>query len=158
MTALQLNTEEANRAAVLRIYREAFNQRKLEIADQLISPAFINSGPDGGQGPEAFKRNALRLLNAFPDVQFTVHDLVAEGEQVALYWTWEGTHRGVFNNIPPTGKRVRHEGMSLYRFEAGTIAATRVAFDRLSVLQQLGVPPSPPAAPANPKSPATQTV
>lgn len=147
------DTEEANRTAVARLYSEAFNQGKLEIADQLISPDFTVPGPNGGgTGPEGFKANARQLLAGFPDIHFTVHDLVAENDRVAVYWTWMGTHRGTFAAIPPTGKPVRQEGMVMYRFEDGKVAEAKVLFDRLGVFQQLGTFPEslgkPPAAKA----------
>lgn len=144
MTTQKLNTdaEVANRAVVTRLYDEAFNQGKLEIADQLISPGFIVPGPNGGgTGPEGFKANARQLLNGFPDIHFTVHDLIAENDRVAVYWTWAGTHQGAFATIPPTGKPVRQEGMVMYRFENGKVAEAKVLFDRLGVFQQLGTFP-----------------
>lgn len=147
MNRPQLNVEEDNKSAVRRLYQECFNAQKYEVADELISPQLVNPGPDGGTGPAGFKANAARLLNAFPDVQFTVHDLIAENDQVAVCWTWEGTHRGVFNNIPPTDRRVRQEGMVMYRLEGGKVTGSKVIFDRLGVFQQLGVTPEKPAAP-----------
>jgi predicted ester cyclase len=137
------DTEDARKAAVLRLYNECLNGGKFEAADQLISPGFIVLGPDGGAGPEGFKANALRLRAGFPDVHFTVHDLIAENECVALYWTWEGTHRGSFANVPPTGRRVRQEGMVIYRFEAGKIVEARLVFDRLGVFQPAKNRPQP---------------
>lgn len=146
------NPGDANKAAVLRLYHECLNEGKFEAADQLISPGFIVPGPDGGAGPEGFKANALRLRAGFPDVHFTVHQLIAENERVALYWTWEGTHRGIFANVPPTGKRVRQEGMVIYRFEAGQVVEAKLVFDRLGVFQQLGAQPGPPAVSTGAKS------
>ena len=137
----KLNSEEENKAAILRLYHEYFNQGKHEVADQLISPGFIAPGPDGDSSPAGFKANAARLLTAFPDIHFIVHDLIAENDRVAVYWTWEGTHRGTFNNIPPTERRVHQEGMVMYRLENGKVTAARPIFDRMGVLQQLGVLP-----------------
>ena len=139
---VKLNAEETNKAAILRLYDECLSQGQFEIADQFISSAFIASGPDGGIGLEGFKANATRLRTGFPDVHFTVHDLIAENECVALYWTWEGTHRGTFANIPATGKRIRQEGMVMYQFEAGKVVASKLIFDSLGVFQQLGTLPA----------------
>jgi steroid delta-isomerase-like uncharacterized protein len=149
MTSHELNTEAVNQAAVLRLYDECLNQGKYDAADELISPQFIVPGPDGGTGAAGFKANANRLRAAFPDIQFTVHEIVKEDNRVALYWTWEGTHRGEFARIPATGRRVRQEGMVLYRFENGKVVQARVLFDRLGVFQQLGAQPSLPGAPIN---------
>jgi steroid delta-isomerase-like uncharacterized protein len=142
----KLNAQEDNKSTVRRLYDECFNQQKYAVADQFIAPGWVNPGPDGGTGPNGFKANAARLLTAFPDVQFTVHDLIAENDLVAVHWTWEGTHRGPFNNIPPTNRRVRQEGMVMYRFDGGKVADSKVIFDRLGVFQQLGVMPQKPGA------------
>lgn len=144
MNDLQLNSEEENKTAILRLYHEYFNQGKQEVADQLISPGFVAPGSDGDSSPAGFKANAARLLTAFPDIHFTVHDLIAENDRVAVYWTWEGTQRGFFNNIPPTERRVRQEGMVIYRLENGKVTEARPIFDRMGVLQQLGVLPGKP--------------
>ncbi len=141
MITPELNTEEANRAVILRIYEECFNKQKLDLADELVSARLDTRGPNGGFGPEAFKRNAAPLLAGFPDIQFTVQDVITQDDRVAVHWTWEGTHRGSFNNIPPTGKRVRHEGMVMYRLAGGQVLEAKPVFDRLSVLQQLGAAP-----------------
>src|SRR5690348_16340912 len=117
----ELNTEEANRAIVRRLYEECFNQGRFELIDRVISPGLVTPGPNPGTGPEGFKANAMRLISGFPDVQFTLHHLISENDRVAVYWTWEGTHRGAFANIAPTGKRVQQEGMVMYRFEGGKV-------------------------------------
>ena len=141
MNSEKFNLEEANRAAVVRLYDECINQGKLDVADQIISPGFLASGPNGGNGPEGYKASIRHLLAGFPDVHFTVHHLVAEDDRVAVYWTWDGTHRGPFVSVPPTGKRVHQEGMVMYRFESGKVAEAKVLFDRLGVFQQIGTVP-----------------
>jgi len=141
MTGTKLNSEEANRAAVARLYQECINQGRLEAVDQIISPEFVATGPSGGTGPDGYRATVKHLLAGFPDVQFTVHNLVAENDHVAVYWTWDGTHRGPFAGVPPTGKRVHQEGMVLYRFESGKVAEAKVLFDRLGVFQQLSAFP-----------------
>lgn len=137
----KFNLEEVNRAAVARLYDECINQGKLNVADQLISSSFIASGPNGGTGPEGYRATVRHLLAGFPDIHFTVHNLVAENDHVAVYWAWDGTHRGSFASVAPTGNRVHQEGMVMYRFESGKITEAKVLFDRLGVFQQLGTFP-----------------
>src|SRR5690348_5147127 len=110
-TTKNLDALERNKAAVRRLYEECINEGKLQLADELIAPEFVTPGPDGGTGPDGFRSNLARLRTGFPDVRFTLHDLLAEQDGVAVYWTWTGTHRGTFAGIPATGKPVRHEGM-----------------------------------------------
>jgi len=151
-TAVNLGHDEpmaANKAAVRRLYEECINQGKMEIADELIGSEFTVPGPDGGHGPAGFKANLSRLRTGFPDVHFTIHDLLAEGDGVAVYWTWEATHRGPFAGILATNKSVHQEGMVMYRFRAGKAVAAKVIFDRLGVFQQLGRMPALPSNPEN---------
>ena len=142
-----LNHEASNQAAVRRLYEECLNCGNYQAANELISPRYISPGAGGGAGPEGFKANAEHLRAAFPDVKFTLQNLVARGDQVALYWTWEATHGGTFANIPPTGRRVQQEGMVMYRFADGKAVEAKVVFDRLGVLQQLGALPESPGVP-----------
>jgi steroid delta-isomerase-like uncharacterized protein len=152
MNSEKFNSEEANRVAVMRLYDECLNQGKLEVVDQIISSSLPAFGPYGGTGPEGYKASVKPLLAGFPDIRFTVHNVLAENDRVAVYWTWDGTHHGPFASVPPTGKRVHQEGMVMYRFESGKVAEAKVLFDRLGVFQQLGTFPEamirPPAAQA----------
>ena len=58
-------------------------------------------------GPDSVRRTLLYYLRAFPDFQVTLDDAIVNGERVAMYWTWTGTHRGTFMNIPATGHASR---------------------------------------------------
>ena len=148
MNHSKLNLEEANKATVRRIYQECLNQGNLEVADQLIAPGYVNQSANGGTGPESFKEMANHLRSAFPDIHFTIHDLIAENDRVVVSWTWEGTHQGRFNQFSPTGKRVQQEGNVIYRLEGEKVVDVKVQVDRFGFLQQLGVIPQTIASPA----------
>jgi steroid delta-isomerase-like uncharacterized protein len=74
-----------------------------------------------------------------------VEDMVAEGDKLAVRWTVQGTHRRELLGIPSTGKHVRFSGISIYRLAEGKIAEQWEQWDRLPLLQQLGVLPTPAA-------------
>ena len=78
---------------------------------------------------------------AFPDLQHTVEEIIAEGNAVAARWTTHGTHTGTFQGIAPTGRRVTTSGVTVHHLREGRIAETWLAFDNLSFLQQLGAVP-----------------
>ncbi len=80
---------------------------------------------------------------AFPDMHETIEQMVADGEWVAVRETFAGTHRGEFNGIPPTGKRVSVQAQTFFRVRAGKIVEDRPLVDMLRMLQQLGVIPTP---------------
>ena len=65
--------------------------------------------------------------------------MVAEGDRVVVRWTAEGTHQGELLGIPPTGKRLRFSGISIYRLAEGKVAEVWEEFDRLGLMQHLGV-------------------
>lgn len=79
----------------------------------------------------------------FPDAVQTVHMLTAEGDKVAFYATFEGTHQAPMNGIPATGKRIVSEAFGFHRLENGKIVETWVTWDNLAILTQLGIFPPP---------------
>lgn len=80
---------------------------------------------------------------AFPDVQSTIEDTIAEGDKVVTRWTARGTHRGALMGIPPTGKELTVTGMGILRIEGGRIMEAWGIFDQFGMLQQIGVIPTP---------------
>jgi steroid delta-isomerase-like uncharacterized protein len=122
-----MSTEE-NKAVVRRSV-EALNKGDLSTFDQLAG------------GPEEWKRRVANLLTAFPDVQLIQEDQIAEGDQVVERWTIRGTHRGHFQGIPPTGKRVTYTGIDIFRIVDGKLVLVGQSVDRLGMMQQLGVIP-----------------
>src|SRR6266496_3764831 len=94
-----------NKALVQRFYEEVINQRNLAALDQFVSPNAVNHSVPAGlpQGPSQF----LSLhLNAFPDLQVTVEDLLADGDKVVARVSIRGTHQGALRGISPTGKPI----------------------------------------------------
>ena len=73
----------------------------------------------------------------FPDETVTIDDEVAEGDLVAVRWTWRGTHAGEFGGYSPTGKHVKTEGITLFRLADGRIAEMWEFYDQIGFRQQL---------------------
>ena len=78
---------------------------------------------------------------AFADLRVTIEDLVAEGDKVVKRFTLRGTHTGAFEGLPPTGKQIMLDGITIVRLADGKIQEIWEAYDMLGVLQQLGVIP-----------------
>jgi steroid delta-isomerase-like uncharacterized protein len=131
---------DAHKQAIRRIYDEAVNAGRTEVLANLISPEF--TGPDGTRGPAAFAANVAALRAGFPDIRFAIEQVVAEGDRVAVRWTWKGTHTGTFRGFPASGKVVHDTGLVLYTFAGGQVVNATVETDRLGVLQQIGVVPA----------------
>ena len=131
--------------AIIRRWIEAYNDRDRQAEADLLAPEYVAHVP-GVPGPlvglESWTQFSGSFAEAFPDLRLTVEDIFSAGEMVAARVTFRGTHRGEFQGIPPTGKRVAVPGVVFYRIADGKIAEFRGQFDRLSLMQQLGVIPS----------------
>ncbi len=132
----------ANKAIVRRYFEEVCGAGRLEIADEIFTEDFGAHGTI--RGPEAARRAAQDLRDAFPDIRFEIDDLVAEGDRVVAKVTCAGTHRGPFLGVPPTGRQVRFTGVELAVLRAGRIAAEAWhVVDHADILRQLGGSPDP---------------
>ena len=78
---------------------------------------------------------------AFPDLHFTLEDVIGEGDRVVVRWTATGTHKAEVMGVPATGKRVAVTGIEVSRFADGKLAETWVNWDALGLLRQLGAIP-----------------
>jgi len=135
---------EENKAIVRRLMEEVWTKGDLSLADQLISANYMHhdaSTPDFGPGPEGEKKRATLYRTAFPDLQFTVEDVIAEDDTVSVRWSSQGTHRGPLSGIGPSGKKVGVTGMTLARFAEGKMVESWINWDALGLLQQLDVVP-----------------
>ena len=132
---------EDNKALVRREYLDGVNQKDFVIRDGVLASDYIAHFPGHPplRGIEAFRQFTSGFFTAFPDLQTTIEDLIAEGDKVAIRQTWRGTHTGVFLGIPPTGKQVTFTSTEFYRVSGGKLAEEWIELDMLGLLQQLGV-------------------
>ena len=135
---------DSNKTLVRRLFDEVWNKGHQQVADELFAQNYNHhdsSSPDLGRGPESEKKRVTLYRNAFPDIRFTVEDLIAEGESVTARWSCHGTHKGELNGIAPTGKQFTISGISVARFTNGKMIEGYVNWDALGMMQQLGVVP-----------------
>jgi hypothetical protein len=96
---------EANKAVSSRFFKELFSQGKLAVADEIVAPDHVDRGPGAlpgsPPGPAGSKLLVTTYRNAFPDLQFTIDEQIAEGDKVVTRWTGRGTHKGELAGIPP---------------------------------------------------------
>jgi steroid delta-isomerase-like uncharacterized protein len=133
---------EAHKALVQQFVEEFWNRGDSAAADELMTRDAVIHEPVTGT-PEDLKAVATMIRSAFPDWKSTVEEMLVDGDRVVERWTGRGTHRGEFQGIPPTGKSVAVPGVVFYRIADGKIAEFRGQFDRMSLMQQLGVILSP---------------
>ena len=136
---------DEHKAHVRRFYDEVWNHGRFEVLDDLNAPSFQDHTPAPGLPPtsEGVKALVAMYRTAFPDTQFTVDDMLAEGDRVVVRWTARGTHQGELQGIPPTNKQVTVTGMDLYRLDNGKTVEHWGNWDELRLLQQLGAIPMP---------------
>ena len=134
---------EENKLLLDRLF-EGMNQGDFSEFDELIGPDYVNhSFPTPVSGPEAVKMTLGMFLNAFPDMEMTVEDIIAEGNRVASRGFFVGTHEGEFNGIPATGRRVKVDFSDIWVVNNGQLAENWAQLDIMGMMQQLGVIPGP---------------
>jgi steroid delta-isomerase-like uncharacterized protein len=142
---------EANKEIVRSFFDTLWNDKRLDRIHELVARDYIDGNPVLGQaaGLEGAMQKWAMYFAGIPDLTAKIEDLVAEGDKVVVRFTAEGTHEGTLLGVPPTGKRLRVSGISIYRLAEAKIVEHWEEGDRLGLLQQLGVIPTPAAtAPA----------
>jgi len=115
---------------------------------EMVVEDFVEQNPLPGQGPgRAGLADVLAgMFAGFPDLHWTLHDTLTEGDRIMTLSTWTGTHRGGFMGIPPTGRRVAVEAWTIDRYRDGQLTESRIIMDVAGLLIQLGVIPAPTGA------------
>ena len=139
---------EEDKAVVRRFVEELWNQRRLDAADEIFHPDCVThqlrSGPEAAparRDPATLKRHVAEWLEGFPDVRFTVEQMVAEAGLVSSRLLFEGTHAGAWLGLAPTGRRVEIRMTVVHRIAGGKIVEDWVLVESLGFLQQLGLLP-----------------
>jgi steroid delta-isomerase-like uncharacterized protein len=135
---------EQNKSIARRWIEEGWNRGNLAVVDQIYAPNYVQHepAPVPVTSSEALKHYVAGYRGAFPDLSFTIDDLIAEEDKVVWRFTSTGTNRGSFMGIPPTGKPGSVSGIVIYRFENSRIVEAWVNIDALGLMQQLGVIPA----------------
>jgi steroid delta-isomerase-like uncharacterized protein len=134
--------KQENIAATQRL-GEAVNSGNLDALHEVFAPTAVDRDPDPNQGagPEGFIRFFTGFRAAFPDLNISVEQLVADDDNVAIAYTVTGTHKGDFLGIPATGRQIKARGVQIARFENGQIVERWGSSDQLGILQQIGIDP-----------------
>ena len=140
--------EEQNKIIVTRFIEEMWNQRKLEVADELFAADCVThqlrSGEDQAgspRSPESVKREAAAWLAGFSDLEFVLEQMIAADDRVVSVCTMRGTHSGAWMGIGPTGRKVNVPIITIHRIADGKIAEDWVLVGSLTLFQQLGLIP-----------------
>jgi steroid delta-isomerase-like uncharacterized protein len=143
-------TASENISLMKRWYREVWREGKNETIYELLAPNAVVSGQTGPQaeihGPAEFAAFADSIRDAFPDGEIVVEDAIAVDDKVAVRWSGTMTHSGAGLGVPPTGKSVKITGMTIAKIVNGKIVEGWDSWDRLGMLEQIGVYRAPESA------------
>lgn len=135
-----------NISLMRRWYREVWRESNDKTIRELNSPDARLRGQNGPdqeiRGAEGFIAFAERIRKAFPDTEVSVEDIFASDDKVAVRWVATGTHSGDGFG-PPSGSRIRVSGITIARIVNGKIVEGWDNWDRLGMLEQVGLYKSP---------------
>lgn len=131
---------QENKALIARLYDEVFVKWNMDFVDAVFAPEFEDKSlpPGTPRGPLGVRQFYGAVLAAFPDLQYTIEELIAEGDKVVVRWRWNGTHKGEFMGLPATGKKAPMTGIAIYRLWQGKIVERWVEVGLLGLAQKLG--------------------
>ena len=135
-------TIDANKALVRRFIDEIFVRGRPEAVDVLLADDFVSyTWRSTGDGKGDLKRAIDRLSTVLADVSFTVEDVIAEGDRVAVRVTAQATQVGQFMGVPPRGKSYSIGEIHVFRVRDGKLTEHWHQYDQLGMMRQLGALP-----------------
>jgi steroid delta-isomerase-like uncharacterized protein len=138
-----------NKAIVRRFVEEIFLGARKDSVDELLADDFVaHTWPSTTGDPRSDLKAAIdRVARGLSDSTFTIDDLIAEGDQVAVRLTTAATQTGDFMGMPPSGKRYEIEEIHWFRLRDGKVVEHWHQFDQMGMMRQLGAMPAMPGTP-----------
>lgn len=123
---------------------DAWNTRDVDRVAALYAAEYV--GTDIGEaqpqlGQQGVRQTLRRYLQAFPDLHFDLNQTIVDGNQAALCWTARGIHGGSLMNIPPTGRTIAIQGISVITVVEGSIITGLYIWDLAGLLRSIGLLP-----------------
>ena len=128
---------EENKALVCS-FLETINKQDLSSLDDFVATDYLDH-TNQFQGLETVKQAVTTFYKAFPDFHVTIKNIIAEGDKVWVHETETGTHRGDYQGIAPTGKKMTFECVDTFKIVDGKIAEAWHIYNFLDFYKQLGV-------------------
>lgn len=136
---------------IRRHFEEVLNQGQLHVIDEIYSENYVLDAPvqtDGGsaakgqtKGRDGLKKRVTLFRTAFPDIHFTLDNLVSEADKVTVQYRFKGTHEGKFLGLPPTHNTIDVGGILIARIMNNQIESAWSVFDSGDLMKQLGISP-----------------
>ena len=132
----EANAPERNKEAARTVFG-VWSSGELELLDEIVATEVTHHDPydpHASEGLAGMKKTIEINRRAFPDLEITVEDQIAEGDRVATRWRASMTHQGELMGAPPSGKRTTITGITIDRFEDGEIVEAWRKMDTLGLL------------------------
>jgi steroid delta-isomerase-like uncharacterized protein len=141
--AQQTRVQERNKEVARSFFEEVLGQGHLDKYAESHAKDFVAHGENHEYTLEEDMAAAKEERKALPDMKVKVNQILAEQDMVAVYWTSSGTNTQAGMGFPATGKKIKIDGMTIFRFKAGKICEEWSVWDMLSVMRQAGLLPPP---------------
>jgi predicted ester cyclase len=132
---------EQNKQIVRKVFSDILSQGKFELAPEIYARDFVNHGTTKDIGLDEAQANDRGWRAAFPDLEMTIEQEIAEGDFVTVLWRGRGTNTGTGNGLNATGKKADGRGISIFRVVDGRIKEEWTEYSGVLILQQLGLMP-----------------
>ena len=126
-----------NKMIVRQFFEQIWNLKDESAIDRFIAEDAVGNDPKFGVGRESFIKQWGKLQTAFPDIHFEIKELVAEANVVVSRWVLTGTHLGLYQDMPATGKKISVDGVSIDRIENGMVVSGFDAWDSQVLVSQI---------------------
>jgi len=148
---------DANKALVRRYFDEALSTGRLEVLDELVATDFADrtpGAPEDQKGPDVIREAQKRAREIFPQIRYTIGDLIAEGDKVVARYTVQAATKET-ESAP--SRKIEITGITIFRIAAGKIQEAWIINDQIEMFRQLGFTIEPPQqAPPPQPAPADQ--
>lgn len=139
---------ESNKQILRRHFDEVLNQGLLHVIDEIYTSNYELDAPvrsDGSSqshgvthGTEQLKQRVTLFRTAFPDIHFTMNEVIGEGDSVVVRYTYRGTHQGTFAGVEPSGRSIAITGILIAHLNDGRMQDAWSAFDSAQLMGQIG--------------------
>lgn len=132
-----------NKKIARRLWEEVWPSGDVAGLAEIVPPDGINHEPPPGfpQGFEGVKQIMLWLRGAFSDQRYEVHQIIEDGDLVAVHVTHSGRHTGEFMGIAPTGREFAYRHVHIHRFQDGQSIEHWAVRDDVTFMRQIGAMP-----------------
>jgi steroid delta-isomerase-like uncharacterized protein len=138
----EMSSTTENKEIARRFMEECWNKGDSGAMRDLIADQCRYHDP-AFPGVENVQQHITSCRSAFPDLRFTIEDMIGERNEVVVHWTVRGTHKGPFLGMQPTNRQCTVSGTSISRIEGGKVTEHWADWNVMNLMEQLGVTTAP---------------